>query len=236
MFIKQFKYHNDNLAYLVYGETAAVAIDGGAVKEICNFLSKKGLTLQYIFNTHNHGDHTSGNRGLLDATRASFVSVKDLVSPHNQWMIEQTPIIIYETPGHTRDSICFHINEWLITGDTVFNGTVGNCFTGDETTFINSLKKIMTLDDQTMIYAGHDYVRPAMKFAANHEIDVSQVQLFLEAYHPDHVYSTLKQEKSHNPFLRLNHPEIQQMLIDHGLPVKTETERFQSLKKIEIWD
>jgi len=234
MFIKQFRYHNDNLAYLIHGNINAIVIDGGAVNEICNYLSKTNLKLQYIFNTHNHGDHTSGNRNLLNATQATLISMNDLRI--NNWAIEKTPIRIYETPGHTTDSICFQIKNWLITGDTLFNGTVGNCFTGDETSFVNSIQKIKMLPDETIIYAGHDYVRPAMNFAKKHAINPSHVQSFLSMYNPNHVHSCLKQEKEHNPFLRLDSAEIKKLLNDNQLPSSTETERFQSLKKIEIWD
>ncbi|KPA12191.1 hydroxyacylglutathione hydrolase [Candidatus Magnetomorum sp. HK-1] len=235
MQIKQFRYYNDNLAYLVHGKTDAIAIDGGSVNDILGYLSKNGLTLKYVFNTHNHGDHTPGNQRLLNATNARFISCKDLAAS-KELTFETTSINIYETPGHTLDSICFHINDYLITGDTLFNGTVGNCFTGDETSFVNSLKKLSALGEQTIIYPGHDYVQPAMKFAKNHEIESSRIQAFLESYNPKHVFSTLSQEKGHNPFLRLDRPEIQKMLINNDLPVKTETELFQSLKKIEIWD
>jgi hydroxyacylglutathione hydrolase len=235
MFVKQFRYHNDNLAYLIHGKNDAIAIDGGAVHDICNFLEKNDLSLRYIFNTHNHSDHTSGNRDLMKATNAKYISINELIE-EKKWMIEKKIIQIYQTPGHTMDSICFHLNHWLITGDTLFNGTVGNCFTNDEKSFVESLQKIKDLPDETIIYAGHDYVRPAMKFAKNHTINPSHIEDFLNVYNPIHVFSSLKQEKKHNPFLRLYCPEIKNLLIGHQLPVNTDFERFQSLKKIEIWD
>jgi len=235
MKIKQFRYYNDNLTYLIHGTTDAIAIDGGAVNEIFEYISKKNLNLRYVVNTHNHGDHTPGNHRLLNATNAIFKSCTELAED-KYLMIEETQVKIYDTPGHTLDSICFHVNGCLITGDTLFNGTVGNCFTGDESTFVNSLKKISALDDRTIIYPGHDYIQPAMKFAKNHEIDIDKIQFFLKSYSPTHIYSTLSQEKGHNLFMRLHKPEIKKMLKRHDLPVQTETETFQSLKKIEIWD
>jgi hydroxyacylglutathione hydrolase len=58
--IEQFRY-GDNLAYLVYGKTDALAIDGGAWQEILAFLNKYSLTLTYVTNTHKHFDHTPGD-------------------------------------------------------------------------------------------------------------------------------------------------------------------------------
>jgi hypothetical protein len=51
--IKQFRYSLDNLGYLVYTESVAVAIDGGAVDEVLNFVKSNNIELKYITNTHN---------------------------------------------------------------------------------------------------------------------------------------------------------------------------------------
>ena len=56
MKIKQFRYSSDNnLAYLVYGDKTAMAIDGGAAEEILSFIETNDLTLKYVTNTHSHG-------------------------------------------------------------------------------------------------------------------------------------------------------------------------------------
>jgi len=235
MIIKQFRYHSDNLAYVIHGTSHAIAIDGGAVSDILAYLKKNQLTLKYIVNTHNHADHTSGNKRLLQATDASLIPVKQLISNKNI-QIEHMDIKIYETPGHTQDSICFHFNDFLVTGDTLFNGTVGNCFTNDETTFVKSLKKILTLPDHTIVYPGHDYVLPAMQFAKKHSLNINAVNTFLATYNPKHICSDLAQEKSHNIFFRLDSPEIIKLLQSKGLPISNEFQLFRSLKKIEIWE
>lgn len=67
---------------------------------------------------------------------------------------------VLETPGHTPGSICLYSKEdkVLFSGDTVFNGSYGRTdFTGgnfDDLMF--SVKKIMTLDGDTVIYPGHN--------------------------------------------------------------------------------
>ena len=62
MKIKQFRYSSDNLAYLVYGDKSAMAIDGGAAEEILSFVETNNLTLKYVTNTHSHMDHTPGTK------------------------------------------------------------------------------------------------------------------------------------------------------------------------------
>jgi hydroxyacylglutathione hydrolase len=235
MYIKQFKYHSDNLAYLIHDASYAVVIDGGAVNDILSYLDKNHLSLKYVFNTHSHGDHTSGNNRLIQSTGAKFQTVNSLIA-EKKVLVENMIIKIYDTPGHTRDSICFHVNDWLITGDTLFNGTAGNCFTNDYAAFVNSLNKILALPDNTKIYAGHDYVVPSMRFAKKHGLNVSAVDEFLETYAPAHVYSYLSQEKAHNIFLRLSSPDIINLLQSKGMAHENNIQRFHSLKEIEIWD
>jgi glyoxylase-like metal-dependent hydrolase (beta-lactamase superfamily II) len=66
------------------------------------------------------------------------------------------------TPGHTSGSACYLISDGdeqaLFTGDTLFAGTIGRTDfpTGDMATIIQSLKRLMTLDESLPIYAGHE--------------------------------------------------------------------------------
>ena len=55
--LKQFRYASDNLGYVIFGPKSAVAVDGGAVDEILEFIAAKNLTLQSVTQTHSHPDH-----------------------------------------------------------------------------------------------------------------------------------------------------------------------------------
>jgi hydroxyacylglutathione hydrolase len=147
--------------------------------------------------------------------------------------LEGRKIRVYSTPGHTADSLCFHVENTLITGDTLFNGTVGNCFSGDMKGFYHSIKRIMSLSEKTVIYAGHDYVEEAMNFARRLEPDNAYIEIFLQNYRPDHVFSRLTEEIRVNPYLRFNERSIIDLLKKKRLPVKTEWQRWQSLMTIE---
>ncbi|HOE23724.1 MAG TPA: hydroxyacylglutathione hydrolase, partial [Smithellaceae bacterium] len=134
--IEQFRY-GDNLAYLLYGKTEAMAIDGGAWQEILSFLERHTLSLRYVANTHRHYDHTPGDDHLLAKTNAAFLDCRTLAD-QERFLLDGEPVVVYRTPGHSEDSICFHAGNDLITGDTLFNATVGNCFTGDLRGFFES--------------------------------------------------------------------------------------------------
>jgi len=148
-------------------------------------------------------------------------------------IFEGEEILIYPTPGHTRDAVCLHAGKGLISGDTLFNGTVGNCFTGNLREFYHSIKKLMALPDETVIYAGHDYVRDSVAFAKRLEPRNRDLNAFLSTHDPGHVYSTLAEERRVNPYLRFNDERIIAILRQKGLPTGTEYECWESLMSIE---
>jgi hydroxyacylglutathione hydrolase len=230
--IRQFRYAYDNLSYLVYGQGHALAIDGGASDAILSFLESHGLTLVYVLNTHDHADHTAGNGALLRVTQAGLLTHREL--PHGYKIeIEGSAVEVLHTPGHTEDSKCFYAQNCLISGDTLFNGTIGNCFTGDVKRFYESIKGLMALPAAAVVYAGHDYVRDSMAFARYLEPDNDRIDAFLRRYDPAHVASTLADETQINPYFRFNEPGIIAFLKERGLPVATEWERWQSLMRID---
>ena len=230
--IEQFRYASDNLGYLIFGERSAFAVDGGAVDEILEFLKNQKLELVYVTNTHAHYDHATGNDELLKHSKATYLNPNELAA-RGELLLEGEKILIYSTPGHTEDSICLHAGAVLISGDTLFNGTVGNCFTGNLREFYHSIKKLMALPDETVIYAGHDYVRDSVAFAKRLEPGNRDLDTFLSSYDPGHVYSTLAEERTVNPYLRFNNERIIAVLKARGLPVRTELERWESLMSID---
>jgi hydroxyacylglutathione hydrolase len=230
--VKQYRYGADNLAYLVYSQKDALVIDGGAYKEILDFIEYKKLNLLFIANTHSHYDHTSGNGHFLRQLNVQALSYRDLIK-EEKIELEGQKIKIYDTPGHTNDSVCFHVGKILISGDTLFNGTIGNCFSGNLEGFYQSIRKLMLLTSDTIIYAGHDYVKDAMSYAKMIEPDNHDIDAFLTKFDADHVFSTLEDEFRVNPYLRFNEGNIIAILKKRGLPRETEWQRWQSLMSIE---
>jgi len=196
--IKQFFYGGDNLGYLLYAGTRAVAIDGGAVDEIMAFVRQTGLTLETVTNTHGHGDHTTGTRQLAKAAGAVYLD-------------------------HRR----FH------DGDTLFNGTVGNCFSGDLKAFYRSILLLMGYPGNFRVYAGHDYVAASLAFARHLTPDNPAIDAYANRYDRNHVTSTLDDERAVNPYLRFNDPEIIRLLESKGLPTGTEYQRWEGIMSVE---
>ena len=64
---------------------------------------------------------------------------------------------VIKTPGHTKGSVCFLLDGYLFSGDTLFKGTYGRVdlpYSNSED-MLKSLKKLSKLDDETKVMPGH---------------------------------------------------------------------------------
>ena len=66
---------------------------------------------------------------------------------------------IIHTPGHSPGGVCYYFasQKTIFTGDTLFSGSIGRTDLegSDETRMTSSLKRLMQLPDDTIVYAGH---------------------------------------------------------------------------------
>ncbi|GLU04907.1 hypothetical protein SLE2022_220350 [Rubroshorea leprosula] len=222
----------DNYAYLLHDvDTGTVGVvDPSEALPVIDALSRKNWNLTYILNTHHHHDHTGGNMDLkarygakvigsaLDRDRIPGIDI--VLNDGDKWMFAGHAVHVIETPGHTRGHISFYFpsSGAIFTGDTLFSLSCGKLFEGTPEQMISSLKKIVSLPDDTNIYCGHEYTLGNLKFALSIEPKNEALQSY--AAHVAHVHgkglpmipTTLKIEKSCNPFLRTSSAEIRQAL------------------------
>ena len=173
MIIKQIKSgYMENFSYLVGCEKTrlAIAIDPGAEAErILRAADKENLKIEYIVNTHGHGDHTAGNAALqiltgaeimiheLDADRFPGADIR--LNGERTLQLGEITFEIIHTPGHTPGGICLYAQGNLFTGDTLFVGDSGRTDLpgGHRPTLGNSIRRLMKLPDDTVIWPGHNY-------------------------------------------------------------------------------
>lgn len=232
MEIKQFFYGGDNLGYLLHTDAEALAVDGGAVDAMLAFVHERGLKLTTVTNTHGHGDHTSGTRRLVLRSGADYLDHRRF-KDGDAIRLGGEAVTVRLTPGHTADSVTFAAGEFLVTGDTLFNGTVGNCFSGDLEAFYRSVCLLLGYPGPTRVYAGHDYVLASLAFARHLTPDNPAIDAYAAAYDKTHVVSTLEDERAVNPYLRFNDPEIVAILESRGLPTETGYQRWKGVMSIE---
>jgi len=64
---------------------------------------------------------------------------------------------VLHTPGHTPGGISLLLDDSIFTGDTLFSGSIGRSDLpgGSQEVLLNSIKKILSLGENLIIYPGH---------------------------------------------------------------------------------
>ncbi len=162
----------DNFSYLIGCEATrkALVIDpGGDVAAILSAAADEDLAIEAIVNTHGHGDHTAGNAALKSQTGArilihtddagAYPQADDHLQDDDRIRIGAITFQVIHTPGHTPGGICLYAEGHLFTGDTLFVGDSGRTDLpgGHRPTLGASIRRLMELPDDTVVWPGHDY-------------------------------------------------------------------------------
>ncbi len=173
--------------YIVYdGKSldAAVIDPGDEPSRIIDIIEQKKLNIHYIVCTHAHFDHIGGVSMIKERTGARIALHKDdrdlyigsedqaafwgikmgrqpepdlFVTEGDELYVGNLRFRVLSTPGHSPGSICLYGEGVVLTGDTVFAGSVGRTDFpgGDMGELKKSFVKIMSLPPETKILPGH---------------------------------------------------------------------------------
>ena len=173
--------------YVVGDESTkkCIVVDPGAnFIDIMNFVKRKNLSIEYIVLTHGHGDHITNVLKLKEATNAQVVAHQDereilldkkknlsaslpsntveldadiYVKDNDTLKVGDMKLKFIHTPGHTPGSMCIKIDKHMLTGDTLFAGSIGRTdfYGGDYKQIMKSLRKLAKYDDNAVVYPGH---------------------------------------------------------------------------------
>ncbi len=225
-----------NFNYLVAcPETGeALAIDPLEYDRCIDVATQRGWTITQILNTHEHGDHTGGNKGMVAATGATVIAHRDAgrripnmdrgVGAGDVIRVGKTvELECLDTPGHTMCHICLlaHTDQpALFSGDTLFNAGAGNCHNGGhpEELYETFTRQLDRLEDDTLLYPGHDYLLNNLGFTLDREPDNAVARDMLATYRDqdpeEALVTTLAQEHEMNTFFRLQSPTVVAKLVE----------------------
>jgi hydroxyacylglutathione hydrolase len=220
--VLQFPCLEDNYGYLVRdpvtGTTAAVDTpDAGAIEAA---LARKGWQLDFILNTHHHGDHAGGNLALKERTGCRVVGARGdaaripgidvRLGEGETFELGSRRARVLETPGHTRGHIVYVFDEdrAAFVGDTLFAMGCGRLFEGTPAEMWDSLQKLLALPDDTRVYCAHEYTQKNARFALT--VEPGNAELVARAAEVDRlranglptVPTTIGRERATNPFMR----------------------------------
>jgi hydroxyacylglutathione hydrolase len=173
--------------YIIQSQDHALIIDPGDESErILRYLKDIKVAPGNIIATHTHFDHVLGVDGVRKGIKTLFMvhpedlpMLQSMQSRVRQFMGFEVPpppkvdgyvrdgevlkvgeesITVLHTPGHSPGSISLHGDGYVLTGDALFNQSIGRTDLpgGDLKTLLHSIReKLFKLDDETIVYPGH---------------------------------------------------------------------------------
>jgi len=138
------------------------------IEQYIKLLNELDLKLVKVIDTHIHADHITAASKLKDATNCTTImgehtpsdTVEIKVKDDEKIYVDKLEIKVIYTPGHTKDSYSFLMNDYLFSGDTLLiNGTGRTDFQGgnSEDSYNSIFNRLLKLPEETLLYPAHDY-------------------------------------------------------------------------------
>lgn len=139
-------------------------------------LEQLNVEVNALLLTHSHIDHVYMVDSLIKKYKTARVYISDIECQYYSYYaknlvrlqdgdkirIGKTDVTCILTPGHTKGSMCYQLQESLFTGDTIFSVGCGMCTSpgGDAYEMYHSIQKIKKeVEPHVRVYAGHSYGR-----------------------------------------------------------------------------
>ena len=158
------------------------------VQNYIQILNELDLKLVKVIDTHIHADHITGASKLNEKTNCSTVmgehtpadTVKIKVKNNEIINVDGLKIRTIYTPGHTKDSYSFLMNDYLFSGDALLiNGTGRTDFQGGnpQDSYESIFNKLLKLPEETLLYPGHDYKGESVSSIGKEKINNPRLQV-----------------------------------------------------------
>ena len=138
------------------------------IEQYIKLLNELDLKLVKVIDTHIHADHITAASKLKNRTNCTTImgehtpsdTVEIKVKDEEIIYVDKLEIKVIYTPGHTKDSYSFLMNDYLFSGDTLLiNGTGRTDFQGgnSEDSYNSIFNRLLKLPEKTLLYPAHDY-------------------------------------------------------------------------------
>jgi hydroxyacylglutathione hydrolase len=213
---------SDNYIWLVHdpdsGET--MVVDPAEADPVLAEAERRGWTINAIWNTHWHPDHTGGNAAIKQATGAPVIApaaeaakiptADRLVAEGDRVKLGKHVATVLETPAHTAGHITYHFADDAVafTGDTLFAMGCGRLFEGSAAQMYANMQRLADMPPETAVYCAHEYTLSNARYARVAEPDNDAIADRLSAVEKMRergeatVPTTIALERATNPFMR----------------------------------
>ena len=138
------------------------------IEQYIKLLNDLDLKLVKVIDTHIHADHITAASQLKNKTNCTTImgehtpsdAVEIKVKDNEIIYVDKLEIKVIYTPGHTKDSYSFIMDDYLFSGDTLLiNGTGRTDFQGgnSEDSYNSIFNRLLKLPEETLLYPAHDY-------------------------------------------------------------------------------
>jgi hydroxyacylglutathione hydrolase len=220
---------SDNYVYLVHDADSGTTgvVDPAVGGPVIAALEARGWTLDWVINTHHHGDHTGANMELKKKYGCRIVGprmeqeripgIDEAVGDGDTFTFGSAVAKVYDVPGHTagHNAYWFEGSDALFCGDTLFALGCGRVFEGTHQQMWTSLDKLRDLPPATKVYCAHEYTEANLNFALSVEpandalLKRGDEIRALRADGKPTVPSIIGDELATNPFMRADQAALQ---------------------------
>lgn len=164
--------------------------DTRSAERIMAFADAQGWKIALVLETHAHADHLSAAPFIkaktgapigigehirdvqkifrpvfgLDELRTDGSDFDRLFSDGEQFSIGNLNVTVMHVPGHTPADIAYLVGDAAFVGDTLFMPDYGTARAdfpgGDARTLYRSIRRLLSLADDTRLFLCHDYTAP----------------------------------------------------------------------------
>jgi len=225
---------SDNYMYLIVdGSTKKAAVVDPADAGVAAAAAQAaGAEIAYVLTTHHHFDHAGGNAEMCKLVPgiqvvggdSSIQAMTMKVTDGQALNLGALQVQCVHTPAHTSGHMSYLVKDTssadapmaIFTGDALFVGGCGRFFEGGPEQMLEGVAKLGGLPPTTQLFCGHEYTIKNLQFALHvepHNKDAETKILWAQerrAAQEPTVPSTIGEELSFNPFMRVGEPTVQQ--------------------------
>lgn len=171
-------------------DLASGEVDTRSAERILSFARERGWRIVMVLETHAHADHLSAapylkaKTGALIGIGEHIRDVQKIFRPifafddlrtdgsdfdrlfrdGEQFNIGRLTVEVIHGPGHTPADVAYQVGDAVFVGDTLFMPDYGTARAdfpgGDARTLYRSIRRVLSLPDDTRLFMCHDYKAP----------------------------------------------------------------------------